>query len=259
MSYETLLLTKKEGIAVLTLNRPPLNPLNSQLFRELELACSELEADPEVRAVIICGAGERAFAAGADVTEMAGQTPLGAHAFCRASGRALKKLEDLPKPTIAALKGLVLGGGAELAYCCDFRIAAENAKFAQPEINLGIIPGGGATQRLPRLIGLARAKEFLFLGETIEAARALQYGLVHRVVPEDRLMEEARALAEKLAAKPPVALQTLKRVMRTGIEVDLGTGLQFETEGFVVNFTSEDAREGLQAFVEKRQPVFRGR
>lgn len=259
MSYETLLLTKEEGIAVLTLNRPPLNPLNSQLFRELELALGELEADQEVRALIIQGAGERAFAAGADVTEMAGQTPLGAHAFCRASARALKKLEDLPKPTIAALKGLVLGGGAELAYCCDFRLAAENAKFAQPEINLGIIPGGGATQRLPRLIGMARAKELLFLGETIDAATALQYGIVHRVVPTERLLEEAKALARKLAAKPPVALSTLKRVMNAGANVDLSTGLMFETESFVVNFSSEDAREGLSAFVEKRQPVFRGR
>lgn len=259
MSYETLLLTKEGAVATLTLNRPPLNPLNSQVFRDLEAAASELEADAEVRAVIVCGAGERAFAAGADVTEMAGLAPLGAHAFCRAAWRAFKKLEDLPKPTVAALQGLVFGGGCELAYCCDFRIAAENARFAQPEINLGIIPGGGGTQRLPRLIGLARAKELLFLGETIDAATALQYGLVHKVVPAGRLMEEAKALAEKLAAKPPVALATLKHVVNTGVNVDLMTGLQFETEGFVVNFTSEDAQEGLKAFVEKRQPVFRGR
>jgi enoyl-CoA hydratase len=259
LDYETLLLTREGAVATLVLNRPPLNPLNAKMFYELEAACGELEADPEVRAVILCGAGERAFAAGADVSELAAQAPLGAHSFCRASWRAFKKLEDLPKATVAALQGLVFGGGMELAYCCDFRLAADNARFAQPEINLAIIPGGGGTQRLPRLIGLARAKELLFLGETIDAATALQYGLVHRVVPAQNLMSEARALAEKLAAKPPVALQTLKRVMQTGMEVDLGTGLQFETEGFVVNFTSEDAREGLQAFMEKRQPVFRGR
>ena len=173
--------------------------------------------------------------------------------------RAFKKLEELPQATVAALQGLVFGGGMELAYCCDFRLAADNARFAQPEINLAIIPGGGGTQRLPRLIGLARAKEILFLGETFDAARALEYGLVHRVVPAQNLMSEARALAEKLAAKPPVTLKTLKRVMQTGLEVDLASGLLFETEGFVTNFTSEDAQEGLKAFVQKRPPLFRGR
>lgn len=259
MSYETIILTREGAVATLTLNRPPLNPLNSKMFRELEAAFDELEADPAVRALILCGAGERAFAAGADVSELAAQNPLGAHAFCRASWRAFKKLEELPQATVAALQGLVFGGGMELAYCCDFRLAADNARFAQPEINLGIIPGGGATQRLPRLVGLARAKEILFLGETFDAAKALEYGLVHRVVPAQNLLSEARALAEKLAAKPPVTLRTLKRVMQTGMEVDLASGLLFETEGFVVNFTSEDAQEGLKAFTEKRQPVFRGR
>lgn len=259
MEFETILVSKEGAVATITLNRPPLNPLNSKVFQELEAACQDLEADPEVRAVILTGAGERAFAAGADVSELGRQTPVGAHAFCRTSWRAFNKLENLPKPTIAALRGLVLGGGCELALCCDFRIAAENARFAQPELNLGIIPGGGATQRLPRLIGMARAKELIFLGDTIDAATALQYGLVHRVVPTEKLMEEVKALAEKLAAKPPVAIATLKRVMHVGMNVDLYSGLLLETEGFVANFASEDAQEGLKAFLEKRPPVFRGR
>jgi len=259
VDYETILVAIEGAVATVTLNRPPFNPLNSKVFQELEAACTRLEADPNIRAVILTGAGERAFAAGADVTELAQLTPLGVHAFNRVSWRAMKKLEDLSKPTVAALRGLVLGGGCELSLCCDFRVAADNAKFAQPELNLAIIPGGGATQRLPRLIGMARAKELIFLGETIDAATALQYGLVHRVVPADKLMEEAKALAERLAAKPPVALATLKRVMHAGINVDLDTGLLFENEGFVVNFSSEDAQEGLKAFLEKRKPVFRGR
>lgn len=259
MDYQVIDLKVEGQIAVITLNRPPMNPLNSQMVRELDAAAEELKANQSVRAVIITGAGDRAFCAGADVAEMINLTPVELYEFSRRTMIACGKLENLNKPTIAAINGLALGGGCEISLLCDFRIAADNAKFGQPEINLGIIPGGGGTQRLPRLIGMARAKELLFLGNIIDAATAERYGLVNKVVPAGELMEEARKLAEQLAGKPPVAMRILKETINTGINMDLNSGLSLEGDCFGLVTSTEDAKEGMKSLLEKRKPEFKGR
>ncbi len=258
MNYSTIKVQKEGGIAVIILNRPPLNPLNSQMFRELAAAAAELDADREVRAVIITGSGEKAFAAGADINEMKDLGPVEMHCFCKVSTQAYSAVENMGKPTIAAVNGLALGGGCELALACDLRLAADTAKFGLPEINLGIIPGGGGPQRLPRLLGAGRAKEMMYLGETIDATRAEKYGLVNLVAPAASLMQEAVALAEKLARKPPVALGVLKEAINIGLDTDLDSALEFGVKCFVTAFASEDRREGIDAFLEKRQPEFKG-
>lgn len=259
MSYQTITLAEEAGVVTLTINRPPMNPLNSQFFREVDRAVAEIGGDQKARVLIITGAGEKAFAAGADVTEMLDLTPLEMYDFCRLSLAAYNRLENLDKPTIAAVNGLALGGGCELALACDFRLAAETARFALPEINLGIIPGGGGTQRLPRLIGTARARELLFLGEMIDAATAREYGLVNRVVPGNELLSEAGKLAEKLLAKPPVAQRMLKMAVNNGMNMDLPSALLFELESFLLAFGSADRVEGFRALLEKRKPEFKGK
>lgn len=259
MSNELIKLEKREGIAVLTLNRPPLNPINSAVFLEIEKMASKLETDPDVKVVIITGAGGKAFAAGVDLTEIANLSPVEMYKFNSIGLSAFTKFENLSKPTIAAINGLALGGGYELALTCDFRIACESAKIAQPEINLGIIPGGGGTQRLPKLIGAARAKEILYLGETIDAATAHSYGLVNNVVPDDQLMESAGQLAKKLAAKPAVAMKMLKKTVNLGLQMDLSSGTNLEIESFIVAYASEDRVEGINALLEKRKPNFSGK
>lgn len=259
MFYETIQLVKDNGVATITLNRPPVNPLNSQVFLELTLAADELQADASVKAVIITGSGNKAFAAGADISEMAKLTPVEVYYFCQVSRVAFEKIENLGKPVIAAINGLALGGGCELALCCDYRLAADTAKFGQPEINLGIIPGGGGTQRLPRLIGVAKAKELIFLGEVFDAVVAEKMGLVNKVVPADTLMEEARKLAGKLAAKPAVAMKMAKSAINTGINIDLNSALTLETKSFVTAFASDDCKEGIGAFMEKRKPNYTGK
>lgn len=259
MTYEAIQLIKENGVATITLNRPPMNPLNSQVFKELSQAADELQSDASVKAVIITGAGNKAFAAGADVAEMANLTPVDVYNFCQASRVAFEKIEDLGKPVIAAIGGLALGGGCELALCCDFRLAADTAKFGQPEIGLGIIPGAGGTQRLPRLIGAARAKELIFLGDIFDASAALSLGLVNKVIPADSLMEEARKLAQKLAAKPAVAMCMAKSAINTGVNLDISSALTLEIQCFVTAFASDDRQEGLGAFMEKRKPNFMGK
>lgn len=259
MTYTAILLAKQDGVATVTLNRPPLNPLNSQVFKELSQAADELRQDSSVKAVIITGAGNKAFAAGADVTEMANLTPVEVYEFCQSSLTAFKNIETLNKPVIGAIGGLALGGGCELSLCCDFRLAADTAKFGQPEIGLGIIPGGGGTQRLPRLIGVAKAKELIFLGDLFDADTALKLGLVNRVVPAADLLEEAQKLAQKLAAKPSVALSMAKAAIDIGINLDISSALSLEIQHFVTAFASEDRQEGIGAFLEKRKPLFTGR
>ncbi|MCL6558405.1 MAG: enoyl-CoA hydratase [Firmicutes bacterium] len=256
MAFETLLLSIEDGIATIILNRPPVNPLNSKLFRELGQAAGELDADPAVRVVVITGSGEKAFAAGADISEMKDLTPVEMYRFCQVSMHTMSLIENMNKPTIAAINGLALGGGCELALACDFRLASDKAKFGLPEITLGIIPGGGGTQRLPRLIGASRAKELLFLGEMIDAARAEQIGLVNKVVPSAELMREARFLALKLAARPAHALGVLKGSVNKGLNMNLCDALDFEIKNFILTFASEDRREGFSAFMEKRKPNF---
>jgi len=256
---ETIVLNVEEGIATITLNRPPLNPLNTRLFEELWQVVAELDADSAVRAIVITGAGEKAFAAGVDISEMKDMNPLEVHHFCKISGNTFSLIENMDKPTIAAVNGLALGGGCELSLVCDFRLAADTARFALPEITLGIIPGGGATQRLPRLIGAARAKEMLFLGEFIDAVQAGQIGLVNKVVPAAELMREAKALAKKLMAKSAHALSVMKGAVNKGLNMSLAEAIEFERKSFILAFAGEDRREGFNAFMEKRKPNFTGK
>lgn len=256
MGYETVVLEKKERVAVLILNRPPANPLNRRIYEEIIQVCEELDADPGTKAVVITGAGDKAFAAGLDVKDVEGKSLVEIMDFLACCGEAYARIAAIEKPVIAAINGLALGGGLELALRCDLRIASEGAQFGQPEINLGIIPGGGATQLLPRLIGVARAKELFFTGETFDAQTALQLGLVNKVVPADKLMEVVMSLAAEIAAKPAVALKMVKIAVNHGLNMDLSSALIHEKECFALSFTSEDGREGLRAFMEKRKPKY---
>jgi enoyl-CoA hydratase len=258
MDYKVIELMVENGIATIVLNRPPMNPLNGRVFEELAAAADEIEADSAIRAVIITGSLDKAFAAGADIAEMISLNPMGVYAFCQASRKAFTKIENLSRPVIAAINGLALGGGTELALACDFRLASDTAKFGQPEINLGIIPGGGGTQRLARLIGVAKTKELVLLGEIIDSATAEKLGLVHKVYPAGSLMDEARKLASKLASKPAVAVKMAKEAINTGMNMDINSALILETQNFITAFVSEDGKEGLAAFNEKRKPNYTG-
>ncbi len=259
MAYETLIVEKEENIAVVKLNRPPVNSLNTKAYSEIYDAFTELEKDDAVGAVIITGAGEKAFAAGLDVKEVAGKSVPDYLAFGRISRMSVDKVAGIAKPTVAAVFGFVFGGGCEIALACDIRIAATGANIGCPEINLGIIPGSSGTQRLPRLIGVAKAKELLYMGETVSAEEAYRIGLVNKVVAKDALMEEAKAWAKKLASKPRVAMSQLKCAIDNGMNMDLPSAITFENECFVISYVSEDGREGFQAFVEKRKPDFKGK
>ncbi|NMB42423.1 MAG: enoyl-CoA hydratase/isomerase family protein [Firmicutes bacterium] len=259
MSENVITVEKRNNIALLTLNRPPLNPLSSAVFRALKKIITALEDDTEIKAVIITGSGEKAFAAGVDIAEITKLSPVEIYDFNCLALSAFTKFENLNKPTIAAINGLALGGGYELALTCDFRIAGTNAKFAQPEINLGIIPGGGATQRLPRLIGVARAKELLFLGDTIDSATAERYGMVNKVVPPEKLLADAEELAKRLAAKPTVAMKMMKKTVNLGMQMDLSSATNLEIESFVIAFATDDRVEGIKALLEKRKPNFTGK
>jgi enoyl-CoA hydratase len=260
MGYETIILEKEAPVGIIKLNRPPVNPLSVKSYLELYDAVSELEKDENIGAIIITGNGEKAFAAGLDVKDVMGKSAVETLDFLWSAPRkTFDKLTGIEKPTIAAIFGLALGGGCEVALCCDLRIASEDAVIGLPEINLGIMPGSGATQRLPRLIGVTKAKEMLFTGDTINAQEAYRIGLVNKVVPREKLMEEAMTLAKKLAAKPRAAMGLIKRCIDNGLNMDLPSGLTLEMDCFAIAFTSEDGREGINAFVEKRKPVFKGK
>jgi enoyl-CoA hydratase len=260
MAFETLLVTREGGIVTVTVNRPKqLNAINLTVMRELDEVAAGLEDDADARVVIFTGAGDRAFLAGADISGFQGLTPITALTFGQKIQRLYSRIEALPQVTIAAVNGFALGGGCELTLCCDLVLAAETARFGQPEINLGLIPGAGGTQRLPRLVGLHRAKEIDFLGEMIDAQEAYRIGLANRVVPADRLMAEARALAEKILARPAVALRMIKEAMNEGYDLDLPKALAIEAKAWAVAFASEDRTEGVTAFLEKRKPAFTGR
>ncbi len=259
MGYETLLVEKEGNIAVIKLNRPPVNSLNVKAYGDIYDAFCELEKDASIGAIVLTGEGGKAFAAGLDVKEVAGKTIPDYFAFGRVSRMCLDKVANVEKPTIAALFGFVFGGGCELALACDLRIAANDASIGCPEVNLGIIPGSGGTQRLPRLIGIAKAKELLFMGETVSGEEAARIGLVNKAVPKEALLDEAKAWAKKLAAKPKVALSVLKNVIDNGMNMDLQSAITYENECFVVTYVSEDGREGFQAFIDKRKPEFKGK
>jgi len=256
--YATLKCRIQEGIAQVVINRPEvLNSLNDQVIQELGEIFAELEKNNEVRAIILTGEGTKAFAAGSDITEMKQFSVMKAREFALRVYRTQAKIETIPKPVIAAVNGFALGGGCELMMSCDIRIASSNAKFGQPEIKLGIIPGGGGTQRLPRLIGIGRAKELVFTGELIDAKRAYEIGLVNKVVPPERLMEEAQKIASKIASKSLPILRLAKEALNYGYSMDLEKALEFEIECFGHCFNTEDHVEGISAFIEKRKPSFK--
>lgn len=260
MGFETILIKIEGGVATVTLHRPQqLNALNRQMFRELDEAFDQVEKDPEARVLVITGAGDRAFAAGADIREFVGMGQAAALSFSRKAQRIFRKLETMPKPTIAAVNGFALGGGCELMMACDIAYAADTARVGQPEITLGIIPGAGGTQRLPRLVGKQKAKELEMGGETIPAEEALRIGLVCKVVPAAELMTEVRKLCEKLLSKGAVALRMVKEAIEGGYDQDLDAALEIEAKSWSVCFTTEDYAEGVAAFLEKRKPNFKGR
>jgi enoyl-CoA hydratase len=260
MTYSTLLYEKANGIAKVTLNRPDkLNALNSTVYKELYDAFESAENDPDVRVVVLTGSGEKAFGAGSDVAEMQNMGPLDIQKFMATIRKTSDFIYNLTKPTIAAIHGYTLGGGCELSMCCDLRIASEKAKFGQPEINLGLIPGAGGTQRLTRLIGAAKAKEMIFMGDQIDAATAFNLGLVNKIVPPEKLMEEAMAWATKLAGKSGPVLAMAKMAINTGIDTDMGSGLSMEIKCNAVCFSTYDRKEGMDAFLEKRKAAFKNK
>jgi enoyl-CoA hydratase len=257
MEYETILLEREGSIGVLKLNRPQaLNALNSKVISELILVLNDMEKELMPKVLIVTGAGEKAFVAGTDITEMEKLSSFEAREFASMAREAVDKVANLNRPVIAAINGFALGGGCELALACDIRIASEKAKLGQPETGLGIIPGSGGTQRLPRLIGPSKAKQLIFSGELIDAKTALDIGLVDRVVPPDLLMEEAKKMAVTIASKPRVALALAKSAITRGLEMDLQDGLSYEIECFAQCFATQDQREGMRAFSEKRKPNY---
>jgi enoyl-CoA hydratase len=261
MPYENLnLVAREEGIAVLTVSRPDkLNALNARTVEELDAAFAALGADAEVKGVILTGAGEKAFVAGADIGELARLAPAEARAAARKGQAVLARIERLPKPVVAAINGFALGGGCELALACHVRVASENARLGTPEVKLGLMCGYGGTQRLPRLVGRGRALELLLTGEMVDAQEALRIGLVNRVVPKERLLEEAEALLRKMLANAPVSLRYTLEAVAAGLEMPLEEAQNLEATLFGVLCSSEDREEGTKAFLEKRPARFKGK
>jgi enoyl-CoA hydratase len=259
MTFENIIFTVENNIATLFFNRPKaLNALNNALFDELNIALDMVRDDSSIRVLILTGAGDKAFVAGADISELAQMNPLQAKFFSRKGQKIFSKIEDLPIPAIAAVNGFALGGGSEAALACDFIYASEKAVFGLPEITLGLIPGFGGTQRLARLVGKNRAKELVFTGKNIRADKALEYGIANKVCAPESLMEEVLKTATLIAAKGKVALRAAKEVIQNGTAADLETGCRIENDGFGIAMVSEDAKEGTTAFLEKRKPVFKG-
>jgi enoyl-CoA hydratase len=257
MAYENVLVEKDGPVAIITLNRPQqLNALSYDLVKDLSLALQAFDQDDDVRVIIVTGGG-KVFAAGADIKEMADRGPFDARIQERLAYR--DRINKISKPVIAAVSGFALGGGCELAMSCDIIIASESARFGQPEVNLGIIPGSGGTQRLTHLVGKHRAMEMVLTGESITAADADRFGLVNRVVPVELLLEEAKGLAKKIAAKPALAVKAAKEAVLKAANTALDEGLEFERKAFYLLFASEDRKEGMKAFLEKRKPVFTGK
>ena len=259
MAFENIIFQVDAGIATITFNRPKaLNALNQVLLSEFSKALDQVAADESIRVLILTGAGEKAFVAGADIGELATFSTLQAKHFSKAGHAIIAKLQELPIAVIAAVNGFALGGGSEIALGCDFIYAADTAKFGLPEIGLGLIPGFGGTQRLPRLVGANVAKELTFTGRMMSAAEAVQVGLVNKIVPAAALMEEVLKTAKDIAAKGRVSLRAAKQAINRGVSVDLATGCHIEIDAFALCFASPDAREGTAAFLEKRKPQFKG-
>ena len=260
MPYENLLYETRDGLAFITINRPKvLNALNRQTMEELNDAVGAAIADESVRVVILTGAGEKAFVAGADINELAEQTPVSGRDYGLFGQSVLSRIENAPKPFIAAINGFALGGGCELAMACHIRIASEKAKLGQPEVKLGLIPGYGGTQRLARLVGEGRAMQLNLTGDQIGAEEALRIGLVNEVVPPGDLLQEAEAIAQRIAANAPLAVRFAMEAIHHGLQGTLDEGLFLEATLFSLCATTEDMKEGTRAFLEKRKPQFKGK
>ena len=260
MEFKFIIYEKSGGVATVTLNRPEaLNAFSKDVVEEVFLALEDVRNDENVRVLILTGAGEKAFSAGADIKAMVGMTALKARELSLMGEKLCLALENLEKPVIAAINGYALGGGLEVAMSCDLRLASENARMGQTEINIGLIPGWGGTQRLTRLVGRTKAKELVFTGKMIDAKTAEQLGLVNMVVPADKFREMVRQFASELATKAPVALKVAKAVINKGADISLDSALALEREGFGVVASSEDLKEGVSAFTEKRKPSFKGK
>jgi len=259
MAYENIIFQLDDGIATITFNRPEaLNALNDELLGEFSLALDDIMKNEDVRVLILTGAGEKSFIAGADITELTTFNALQAKNFARKGQEAINKLQELVIPVIAAVNGFALGGGNEVAIACDFIYASENALFGLPEINLGIMPGFGGTQRLPRLIGKNMAKEMIFTGKMIRADEAFRIGLVNQICSPESLMDEVLKTAKNIASKGKVSLRGAKHAVNSGMNSDLVTGCSIEIDAFALCFASEDAKEGTAAFLEKRKAEFKG-
>ncbi len=260
MTYENLLIEIENGTAIATINRPKaMNALNEKTLIELQDAFVSFAVDDAVQVIIITGSGEKAFVAGADIAAMQPLTALEARQFAKLGHQVMHHIEACPKPVIAAVNGFALGGGCELALGCDIRIAAENARFGQPEVNLGVIPGFGGTQRLARLIGRGRAMELIFTGDMIDAAEAYRIGLANKVVPLEQLLDATKKMASTIINKGPHAVRLAKEAIHNGLELDLERANQYEAELFGLCFATTDQKEGMQAFLEKRQAEFTGK
>jgi enoyl-CoA hydratase/carnithine racemase len=257
MAYETLLLSREESFAVVTLNRPPANAISEELIRELNAALNELRDDDAVRAVVLTGSGERIFCGGADLGSAFSGGDV--EAFIRFGNSVMRKMERFPKPIIAAINGHAMGGGCEIAMACHLRLLKEGARMGQTESNLGIIPGYGGTQRLPRLIGRTKALEFLLLGTQIPAPECLSLGLVNRLCKEGETLNDAKALARQLARRAPLATAAIIKAVDEGLEAPMARSIDVEIDAFMPTLRSEDAAEGIQAFFGKREPEFKGR
>ena len=256
--------TERDGaVAVVTIDHPPVNALSAPLLEELEAEIDRLDADDDVRAIVLIGAGERAFVAGADISEFPSLRDAAAEAHEHGSARGIQKLghrmDAARTPFVAAIHGFCLGGGLELAMCCDLRVASDDAQLGQPEIKLGLIPGGGGTQRLPRLVGIGRAMLLNLTGDFVDAKTAYEWGLVEKVVPREELRETALGIARTIASRSPVSVSILRELARTTRDLPLEEGLRREADGFRRCLESEDGAEGVAAFLEKREPQFTGR
>ena len=259
-TYENLLVSQEGKVATVTINRPKvLNALNKATLLEIKAAFNALAADETVKVIILTGSGEKSFVAGADISYMQPLNAVEGFEFGRLGQEAFMAIEGCPKPVIAAVNGFALGGGEEICMACDLRIAAENAKFGQPEINLGIIPGFGGTQRLSRLVGKTAAKYYIYTGDMYGAEEAYRIGLVNKVVPLANLMAEAKTIAEKIATKGAVSLKMAKSAVDVGLETDFNTGSLHEAELFGLCFATEDQKEGMTAFLDKRKADFKDR
>lgn len=260
MELKNVLLEKEGNLAIVTINRPKaLNALNSETLADLDVVLTDLEQDSNIYCVILTGSGEKSFVAGADIAEMKELNEEQGREFGILGNKVFRRLENLDKPVIAAISGFALGGGCELAMSCDIRIASERAKFAQPEAGLGITPGFGGTQRLPRLVGIGKAKELIYTGAIIKADEALRIGLVNKVVTLETLMEESKAMANMIIANAPIAVKLCKDAINRGMQVDMDSAIAIEAEDFGKCFVTEDQVEGMSAFIERRAKNFQNK